>query len=129
MELVLFGLLGLGFTIGFFWKRSAFFAYGAAAIWALLGFLAMQRSAGANPTQIVDVYMGLFWLCVAFVVACVLLPNVMREKPEKEDGDVELDGIGDDVSAFMPRRSDKQGRPGLSRTAIARFDKEQGQRK
>lgn len=116
MVLWLFGFLGLGLMGMFFWKRLAFLSYGAAGVWALMGFQALQTSAGSNPTQIIDTYMALFWLSIGFVVACSLLPTLMREKPEKED--VYVDDIGDDMTAFMPAKTDK---PPLSRTAISRF--------
>ena len=85
VRLILFGILGLGMTFGFFWKKSAFFAYGAAGAWALLGFQAFQQSASASPAQITDTYMALFWLCMAFVIGCALLPAVMREKRSPDD--------------------------------------------
>ena len=103
MIFILFGILGLGFTFGFFWKRSGFFAYGASGIWALLGFLALQHSAGTNPTQIVDVYMGLFWLSLGFTIACGLLPSLMREKPTAEDP-CPMDALGDDISSYVALR-------------------------
>ena len=102
MVLLLFGLLGLGLTYGFFWKRSSFFAYGAAGAWALLGFQGFVASAGSNPAQITDTYMGLFWLCVAFTVGCALLPTIMRERPEPED--IPTDALGDDIGSFLPQK-------------------------
>lgn len=101
LVLWLFGFLGLGLLGLFLWKRLAFLAYGAAGVWGLMGFQALQTSAGSNPTEITDTYMALFWLSIGFVVACSLIPTLMREKPEKQDEDVDVDGIGDDVSAFM----------------------------
>ena len=106
MTLLLFGMLGMGFTFGFFWKRSAFFAYGAAGVWALLGFMSLGRSAGANPTDITDVYMGLFWLCMGFMIGCALLPSLMKEKA-LADEEGPLDALGDDLSSFMPKKKDE----------------------
>lgn len=83
--LFVLGMLALGLIIAFFIWKSGVLAYGAAGSFFLLGIVAMEQSAGSNPTQMEDAYMGLFWLCVAFTIACVLLPLVMREKPSKDD--------------------------------------------
>ncbi len=82
---LLFGMLGLGLVFGFIWKKYAWLAYGAAGAWALLGFLAFQTSSSASPAEITDVHMGLFWLSIGFVIACSLLPTVMRDRPSKDD--------------------------------------------
>ena len=82
---MLFGMLALGLLFGFIWKKYGFLAYGAAGVWALLGFLALTTSSSNSPAEITDVYMGLFWLCIAFVIGCSLLPTVMREKPSPDD--------------------------------------------
>jgi|GEM_PF-4230458 len=97
-----FGFLGLGLIGLFLWKRIAFLAYAAAGVWALMGFQSFQSSAGTNPTQIVDTYMALFWLAISLVLACVLIPALMREKPEP--GDMYADDVGDDVSSFFPEK-------------------------
>ena len=112
----LFGFLGLGLMGMFFWKRIGFLAYGAAGVWALMGFQSLQTSGSANPTQITDIYMALFWLCIGFVIACSLLPTLMREKPEKDEGYV--DDIGDDMTAFTP---DKPEPPKSRAAVISRF--------
>lgn len=82
---ILFGILGLGLVFGFIWKKYGWLAYGAAGAWALLGFFALTTSSSSSPAQITDVYMGLFWLCIAFVIGCSLLPTVMRDKPSPDD--------------------------------------------
>lgn len=105
--LILFGIMALGLTGMFFWKRSQFLAYGAAGSWALLGFQSFVESGSTNPTNITDTYMAMFWLCVAFVIGCALLPTVMREKPTKEDIYVE-DIDGSDLSAILPERGDEK---------------------
>lgn len=116
---ILFGILALGLVFGFIWKNYAWLAYGAAGVWALLGFLSFQTSDSGNPTQITDVYMGLFWLSIGFVIACSLLPSVMREKPSKDD--IYVDDI-DEVTgepikreeskaAATEQRPRKKGRP------------------
>ena len=108
--MVLFAMLGLGLTLGFFWKRSGVLAYGAAGVWALLGLQAFVTSSGSNPTDISDTYMGLFWLCIGFVVACSLLPTVMREKPVKgEDIYVDRDIDGSDIGHVTPEKKDNPG--------------------
>lgn len=83
--LFLCGMLALGLLILFFWKKSSVAAYGAAGVWILLGFQALDQSTSPSPAQIQDTYMGLFWLCVVFTIACILLPLIMREKPSKDD--------------------------------------------
>jgi len=118
MALWLFGFLGLGLLGMFFWKRIAFLSYGAAGVWALMGFQALQASASGNPTQITDTYMALFWLSIGFVIACSLIPTLMREKPEPDD--VYVDGVGDDVSSFAPE-SDK--RPHSTRAFMSKFSR------
>ena len=97
-----FGFLGLGLIGMFLWKRIAFLSYAAGGVWALMGFQALQSSAGSNPTQIVDTSMALFWLAISLVLACALIPALMREKPEP--GDVYADDVGDDVSGFFPEQ-------------------------
>ena len=82
--LLICGVLALGLLAIFFWKNSAVAAYGASGLWVLLGFVAMgQSSSPVFPIQ--DAYMGLFWMGIAFCIACILLPSVMREKPSKDD--------------------------------------------
>jgi len=72
------------FMIAFFWKKSNVLAFVAAGGWVLLGFFAFGQS-DSTVFPITDVYMGLFWLCIAATIGCVLLPAVMREKPSKDD--------------------------------------------
>ena len=103
---MLFGMLALGLVFGFIWKKYAFLAYGAAGVWALLGFLAFQTSDSASPAEITDVYMGLFWLSIGFVIACSLLPTVMRDKPSPDDIYVDdIDEVtGEPIKKEEPRR-------------------------
>ena len=123
VPLILFGILGLGFTIGFFWKRSSFLAYGAAGMWAITGFQSLTMSASANPTQITDTYMAFFWLCVAFVIGCALLPLVMREKAVKgEDVYVDRDIDGSDLSGVLPQKSDEK-KPGETKERPSKFSR------
>jgi len=108
MALLIFMILPLG-LLGFWLKwRIAFLAYGSAGTWFLLAILAMQTSGGSNPTEIVDIYMALFWLGIVFTLGMALLPTVMREKPEK--GDIYVDNVdvaGDDVSSIMPDKTEE----------------------
>ena len=83
--LFLCGMLALGLMIVFFWKKAQIAAYGAAGVWILLGFQALAQSTSPNPAQIQDTYMGLFWLCIVFTIACIFLPLIMRERPSKDD--------------------------------------------
>jgi hypothetical protein len=101
----LFAFMGVALTFGFFWKRSGFFAYGAAGAWALLGFQSFITSSGGSPIPITDTYMGLFWMCIVFVIACVLLPTIMREKPSPDDLSVdEIDEVtGEPIKKPPPR--------------------------
>ena len=90
----IFAAMGVALLFGFFHWRSGFFAYGAAGAWALTAFQAFTMSGSTNPTSITDTYMAMFWLCIAFVIGCALLPNIMREKTSKDDVTVdELDEV------------------------------------
>lgn len=122
LALALLAVLAMGFTGMFFWKRMAVLAFGAAGSWALLGFLSLTTSTAASPTEITDVWMGMFWLCMMFTVACALLPAIMREKPEPEDIYVDnVDCAGDDVSSIMPDRTpeDEEHRPERRKRVVA----------
>lgn len=115
---MLFGMLGLGLLFGFIWKKYGFLAYGAAGVWGLLGFLALTTSSSSSPAQITDVYMGLFWLCMAFVIGCSLLPTVMREKRSKDD--LYVDEI-DEVTGEPVKK--KEEKPKRNRTRTSFFAK------
>ena len=107
--LVICGVLALGLLVIFFWKKSAVAAYGASGLWVLLGFVAMGLS--SSPVfPIEDTYMGLFWMGIAFCIACVLLPSVMREKPSKDDiYPEEVDEVtGDPVSKEVPKQKKRR---------------------
>ena len=110
--LFVLGMLALGLIIAFFIWKSGVLAYGASGSFFLLGITAMGQSTGANPTEIVDAYMGLFWLCVAFTIACVLLPAIMREKPSKDD--IYVDDI-DEVTGEPIKKEEPKERKRRSR--------------
>ena len=81
----IFLFLALGFTGMFFWKRIGLLAYGAAGSWAVGAFQCFQTSGSSSPVNITDVWMALFWMCIALVLGMALMPTVMRPKPEKEE--------------------------------------------
>lgn len=83
--LILFGFLAMGLTGTFLWKKYNLLSFGCAGMWALLGFTALQQSESTSPTDITDSYMGLFWLCITFTIAFMLLPLVVRAKPEPDE--------------------------------------------
>lgn len=89
-------VLALGFTVsGYIFRKSAL-AYAAAGCWVLLGFFAFQLSSSSNPTQITDVYMGLFWLCMMLTIVCILEPSIMKEPSkvlEDEDNLTDMDRL------------------------------------
>lgn len=121
--LILFGFMALGLTGGFFWKQAGILGYGAAGMWALLGFTAFQSSSSASPAAITDTYMALFWLCMAFVIGCALLPTVMQPKVTVEDDGIdEIDRPLHDsfkkdeedrayIDKIMPRRARRARNP------------------
>lgn len=112
-----FVFLALGMTGGWIWSRLRFVAYGAAGAWALLAFFSLQESTSTNPTQITDIYMALFWLSIAFVMACALLPTVMRERAEPDEYPTELlDEAGDDLSGIMTMKP-KEEEPRIERAS------------
>lgn len=98
MVFIVVAVLALGLSLGYTWKRQGFFAYAATAFWLFLGLLSMQTSSGANPLDISDVYMGLFWVCMGMVITFALLPTLSREKREVED--IKEDWEGEDLSTL-----------------------------
>lgn len=117
--LFLCGMLALGLMIIFFWKKSQVAAYGAAGVWILLGFQALAQSTSPSPAQIQDTYMGLFWLCVVFTIACILLPLVMREKPSPDD--LYVDEVDEVTGEKIPRKEgDDKVKPGQKPSRFSR---------
>lgn len=112
--LFVLGALGLGLIIAFFWKKSGVLAYGAAGAWLLLGFRALEISGSSTLIPIDDTYIGLFWLCMAFTIACALLPSVMREKPSKDDiYPEEVDEVtGEKIEKEEPKAKKSRSRVG-----------------
>jgi len=67
--------------------------------------------------------MGLFWLCVAFVIGCALLLTVMREKPEPgevfaDDAD-KTDLDGSDLTQILPDKKPEERKKKEKRTRFA----------
>ena len=117
--LFVLGALGLGLIIAFFWKKSGVLAYGAAGAWLLLGFRALEISGSSTLIPIDDTYIGLFWLSMAFTIACVSLPAVMREKPSTDD--IYPDEVDEVTGEKIPK---KEPKPKRKRTSLfARFGK------
>lgn len=122
--LFILGLLALGLTLGFFWKQSAVLAYGASGTWMLLGFQALTQSSSAVfPIQ--DTYMGLFWICVVFCIACIFLPSVMKEKPSPDDIYVEdVDEVtGDPIKREEATAVATEQRPRRRKKKLSWFDR------
>ena len=124
MDKGLFLILALVMVALFIWKRHAFLSYAAAGAWIMLGITAMLDSESTSPINITDVNMALFWLCVAFTIACALLPLAMREKKDKgelyaDDLDHELDNDLESTGKIKrdETRRTRKPRPGyLERT-------------
>jgi hypothetical protein len=102
MAMLVFGILPLGFLGLFLWKRLSLLAYGSAATWGLFGFFAFQQSTSPDPAHIQDIYMALFWVCVALIIVMVLLPLVMREKKEKEE--IYANDLDRDLEQIQPKK-------------------------
>jgi len=101
--------VAIGLTLGWVWKREGFLAWGAAAVWLLLGFTAMAESTSPSPAQISDVYMGLFWLCIGFTI----------EERTTEGSEDLIKGIeGEDLSSMMDRSEES---PQTKKTRPSRF--------
>jgi hypothetical protein len=83
--MIAFLILTLGLTISSFALRKSVLALGAGASWMLLALYSMSQSSAANPSQITDIYMGLFWIGIIFVIVCVFEAVYMR--PRHEDAE------------------------------------------
>lgn len=131
MFLILLGLLVIALSGTFMWKRYTILGFGAAGAWALLGFESLQESTSSNPSQITDTYMALFWFCIAFTIGFILLPLVMRPKPEADDiYPEELDESDKELyAAQQAERRDRKrwdilsGRRRAKKTKLSNFSK------
>jgi hypothetical protein len=74
--------IALGLTIISFYLRKSVLATGAGLSWILLGFQSYGMSSAANPGEITDVYMGLFWMCIIMCIVCIFEAVYMRPKNE-----------------------------------------------
>ena len=124
MTIMIGGIIPLGLLALFLWKKLSLLAYASAGMWAVLGFLAFQLSTSPSPAQIQDIYMALFWVCIALVITMVLLPLAIREKKDPEeiyvdDFDHELDSNLESIRKIKrdETRRTRKPRPGyLERT-------------
>lgn len=73
----------------YIWRRNEL-AFAAAGGWAVAAFFVFDRSASTNPTEITDIYMGLFWLFISLVITCVLLPMFLRERKDLDASTEEI---------------------------------------
>lgn len=81
MVLIALIVLALGFSsLSYVFKRMELL-FASAGGWFVLGIYSYTRSTSPSPTEITDIYMGLFWLCVALVITFAMLPIAMRQKP------------------------------------------------
>lgn len=117
----IFAAMGIALLFGFFHWRSGFFGYGAAGAFALTAFQAFTMSGSTNPASITDTYMAMFWLCIVFVVACALLPTIMREKPSKED--LYVDEIDEVTGEPKPKEEDTTQMRKRGRRLISDFSR------
>jgi hypothetical protein len=108
MIFISFVLMAMGMMTLFVWKRIGLFSFGAAGVWALLAFLGFQQSGAGAPIPITDVYMGVFWIGVAFTIICAFLPMIMREKPDPDD--VYIDDF-DEVTGQLTGRHKRGDKP------------------
>lgn len=115
MEMLVFGILPLGLLGLFLWKRLALLAYGSAVTWGLFGFFAFQTSTSPSPAQIQDIYMALFWVCIAFVITMMFLPLVMREKKEPEE--LYVDELDTDLEKTGQKKREQSKKQGSSKFA------------
>jgi Ca2+/Na+ antiporter len=56
----------------------------AAGFWVITGV-----SAYTTSVKLWDIYYALFWLCMAMVIVCALIPSVLKEKQEESDQDID----------------------------------------
>jgi len=103
----IFLLLAVCLTIAAVSKRSGLLSYGAVGAWMLTAFQAYYASASASPGDITDAYMGLFWLSIAFVIACGVWPYASRErKAVMEEGERD-EWEDEDMSSFGDKKEEK----------------------
>jgi predicted tellurium resistance membrane protein TerC len=74
----------VSFTIAAFIKNLRILGIVSAAFWLLFGLEAMASSSG-TPTEITDVYMGIFWLGMIMTVGCILFAALMRDSVAPKD--------------------------------------------
>ena len=92
-----FIFLCLGLTISSYVLRKGVLAYAGAGAWMILGTYSYTQSAGGW-----DIYMALFWLCMAMLLASVLEPVAMRTKAEEiVDEEVEVDEAMAELKAMQ----------------------------
>jgi hypothetical protein len=83
MILAITAVIATTFTIAGFVINKSILAFIGGAFWFMFGISSFMQSASSNPTNITDVYMGLFWLGIALMITCVLEPALMG-KPKEE---------------------------------------------
>jgi len=94
-------IFALGAMIATYIFRRGQIAFVAAAAWLFLAFFGFQQSASSNPTQITDIYMGLFWLGVAMTIVSALEPLMMRGAFEAtEDKEEESTELSDEFKSL-----------------------------
>lgn len=84
-NMIMFGLLilPLAFTGFYFWKREIWQGLVACLCWLAAAIFFMTQSAGANPFDVADIWMVLFWICMVLAIVFALSPFVF--KPAKEE--------------------------------------------
>jgi hypothetical protein len=103
----IFLLLATCLTIAAVSKRSGLLSYGAVGAWMLTAFQAFYASASSSPGDITDAYMGLFWLSLAFVIACGVWPYASRDRKTVTEETGEDEWEAEDMSSFGNKKEEK----------------------
>lgn len=93
---MIYGLIALAVTLtglGFYFRKAVLLT-GAGLSWALLGFHSLTVSSAANPTEITDIYMALFWMGIIMLIVCIFEAVYAKPKSEAIEN-AALDGISD----------------------------------
>lgn len=90
MQLIAFIILPIGLMIAGLALKNQIILVASAAGWAVLGFYSYSVSDSASSTAITDVYMGLFWLCIAMIIASIFVSIYLKPRPEDKAEEVKL---------------------------------------
>lgn len=68
------------FIVLYILKREIWLSIVACIAWLLFGVFNVSISSGANPTQIVDIWMGLAWVGFAVAIVCTIVTFAWKKK-------------------------------------------------